>query len=74
MWILFRQLCQKPADLDLQRFQKRINPGSAAFNSTVQKMGLTNCLDPVEMIHMVSRESKLESLIFTFFRRDKKTE
>ena len=25
----FRWLCQKPSDLDLQCFQKRINPGSA---------------------------------------------
>ena len=29
MWILIRWLCQKPADLDLQCLQKRINPVSA---------------------------------------------
>ena len=29
MWILIRCLRQKPADLDLQCFQKRINPRSA---------------------------------------------
>ena len=74
MWSLVRQLRQKPADLDLQCFQKRINPGSAAFNSTVLKMGLTNCLDPVELIHMVSRDSKLESLIFYIFQERQKTE
>ena len=28
MWILIRWLRQKPADLDLQCFQKTINPGS----------------------------------------------
>ena len=29
MWILIRWHCQKPADVDLQCFQKRINLGSA---------------------------------------------
>ena len=29
VWILIRWLRQKPADLDLQCFQKRINPHSA---------------------------------------------
>ena len=29
LWSLIRRFRQKPADLDLQCFQKRINPGSA---------------------------------------------
>ena len=29
VWILIRWFCQKPADRDLQCFQKRINPDCA---------------------------------------------
>ena len=36
MWILIRWLRQKPADLDLQCFQKRINEGSAGQGLTVE--------------------------------------
>ena len=36
MWVLIRWLRQKPADLDLQCFQKRINEGLAGQGLTLE--------------------------------------
>ena len=50
MWILISWLRQKPADLDLQCFQKRINPGSAAQGFSFYFQVMPSKLIPVSII------------------------